>query len=523
MSLLGKILGKVTARPHAEAAEAEARRASKLAAEAAQKIEAMRADIRNLHADLKRQFTDEIKVVQDLQEEVRGRARGIQRDLRERLLQYHLQLGRLARVSERNGVVDEDPTLGGRAVPLKVKGDVDQPLEWNTVGEGVVHPDPAGREWMLLDRCPVCGCDRLTVVNPWNKLLLLRSAPDATSIRYDYAICHACGVLSALRRPFGSRFKFLLDHFGEVTAKRGGGREIGNRLLNPYPLTDDDRDELRRLARPGVFVSDHLENKDYLSGLLRDRFENSGHIDIIGSLLQPRNARVIEVRARTGSLLDGLRRHWGADVYAMPIWESQQFLLQEVYDIPASELIDFDNFRLGFDGPFDLIIAQHMVTHVVRPHDFFAEVRRHLKPGGHLYLHNEPDDEEFLGGKQSMIAMLNPLHMQAFDQRSIVRALAANGFEMVFLKRHDDTHICLARVSPDVQMTPLEPGGLKRRIEQYERAYDRAVLRLDDEVRSRVGEADWSRVVERAVASGVAEFDEEGRLRIVARGHQGAT
>jgi hypothetical protein len=71
-----------------------------------------------------------------------------------------------------------------------------------------------------------------TVVNPWNKLILLANAPDATSARYDFAVCHACGVLFASRRPTGRRHQFLLQHFGEVTAKRGGTPTISNRVLN---------------------------------------------------------------------------------------------------------------------------------------------------------------------------------------------------------------------------------------------------------------------------------------------------
>jgi SAM-dependent methyltransferase len=198
----------------------------------------------------------------------------------------------------------------------------------------------------------------------------------------------------------------------------------------------------------------------------------------------------------------------------MPIWESQKFLVGEVYGIPASGQIDFDHFRLGFPGPFDLIICQHMFTHVIRPREFFATLRENLKPGGYVYFHNEPDDIEFLDGAQSMIAMLNPLHMQAFDQHSWVRGLAANGFETVFLKRRDDAHLCLARLAPESAMVPIEAPALQRRIHAYEKAYDRAILRLDPAIRHRVGD-EWNRTVERAVATGVAEFDQDGQLRLL--------
>src|SRR6185436_19384476 len=105
-----------------------------------------------------------------------------------------------------------------------------------------------GREWLTLDACPVCGARDRTVVNEFNKLILLKKAPDPTAARYDYAMCHACGILHATRRPCGGRYRFLLEHFGEVTAKTGGDRDIKSALLNPYPLSEEDRQKLQRLA-----------------------------------------------------------------------------------------------------------------------------------------------------------------------------------------------------------------------------------------------------------------------------------
>jgi SAM-dependent methyltransferase len=455
-----------------------------------------------------------VDTLQNEMRTIRDEVRGLHRELRDRLLQYHLQLGRLTRGSNDAGVTP-DTRLSAHTVPLAL----DEPEEpqWDLIGGDAVLPDAEDAEWALADTCPVClHCER-TVVNPWNKFILLPKAPGPTSARYDYAVCHACGVLYASRRPAGPRYQFLLEHFGEVTAKRGGVREISNRVLNPYPLSDEDREELRTRARHGVFVSDHLglRSTDYLAPLLRDRWENSVHLDIIGSLLAPRGARVLEVRSRTGTILDGLRHAYQARVYAMPIWESQQFLLREVYGIETSDLIDFDRFEIPFAEQFDVIICNHMFTHALRPLEFFAELRRKLVPGGHIYLHNEPDDAEYLSGNQSMLATLNPLHVQAFDQRSLMRALAANGFETVFIKRRNLAHLCLARLAA-ARTTPMSESQQRSRVAQYEAAFARAVLAVDEHLRPRVG-AYWSEAVERGVAAGVAEFDASGRLKLVTR------
>ncbi len=453
--------------------------------------------------------------------------RRLREELGDRLLQYNLQLGRLSRIAtgdaDAAGNGSSAPRLSARTVSFDA-GDEDAP-EWESIGNQP-HPDPEGREWLLLDACPMCGHAERTIVNEWNKLVLMRKAPDPSSARYDFAVCHACGVAYATRRPIGSRYKFLNLNFGEVTAKHGDDGAFTNPLLNPYPLTDADRETLKRRAARGVFVSEHLglRSSEYLEGLIKDRFENSVHLDLIGALLDPRNARVLEIRPRTGMISEGLRRLYGADVHTMPIWESQEFLLKEVYGIESCGLVDYDQFDIPSPGPFDLIICNHMLTHAVRPGRFFDAVHRRLAPGGHVYFYNEPDDAEYLSGNQSMLATLNPLHMQAFDEKSLARALAANGFEVVFRKCRNENHICLAKMTggarrdgaQDGTWTPMAEKERSKRVRAYRRARDRAILGLRGDLRARFA-GEWQQIVERGVAEGIAEFDADGNLRLVAR------
>jgi SAM-dependent methyltransferase len=199
----------------------------------------------------------------------------------------------------------------------------------------------------------------------------------------------------------------------------------------------------------------------------------------------------------------------------MPIWESQQFLLKEVYGIESSGLVDYDQFDIAAEGPFDLIVCNHMLTHAVRPQRFFEAVLRRLVPGGHVYFYNEPDDAEYLTGNQSMLATLNPLHMQSFDQKSLARALGANGFEVVFHKQRDENHICLAK-STATSWTPMTEQDRKRRVRAYRRARDRAILGLQGDLRARFA-GEWEQVVARGVAEGVVEFDADGHLHLVVR------
>ena len=439
----------------------------------------------------------------------------LRHQMSERMLQNSLQVGRLAHLIQAQ---EPGPTrearLSSRAIPLSIDSPDGEP-EWEEVGGGVVHPDPGGLEWQVLTACPLCGCAERTLVLEWNKMILLAKAPDRQSARYNYSVCHACGVTYAARRPFGRRFQFLLEHFGEVTGKASATGRLTNPLLNHFPLSDEDKAQLRRMAAHGVWVSEHLglPTTEYIEGALKDRFENSAHVDLLGNLAQPNGARVLEVRPRAGTIAESLRRLYNADVMVMPMWESQGFVLEQLYGFTSRGVIDYDNFRIPFDGLFDLIVCNHMLTHAVRPGEFLQEIRTHLKPGGYLYLYNEPDDRHVLGEGKSLIAHLNPLHLQAFDRYSLVRALAANGFEVTFLKERKTDHLCLARMTgAAVPWEPISPTKLAQRLEVYLTARNRGILKLPEEMRPRVA-GEWSSAIEHGLAVGTLDFDDKGLLR----------
>jgi len=444
-------------------------------------------------------------------------------EVSDRLLRINLQLGAMTRVvQDVRASADADDghaatrtRLSGRVIPVAVEPE--EP-HWAPVIGGEVHPDPGGKEWLLLDSCPFCGHRERTVVVEWNKLIMLAKGPDQQSATYNYSCCHSCGVVYATRRPVGQRFLFLLEHFGEVTGKAATDGVIPNPMLNPYPLSEADQQRLRHMAAQGVWVSDHLglKNDEYVEGALRDRFANSLHVDLIGSLVQPTNARVLEIRPRAGTIAESLRRLFHADVSVMPMWESQKLLLKELYGFDAKGLIDYDHFHIPFDGRFDLIVCNHILVHSVRPPEFLRELRAHLSPGGYVYFYNEPEDREVLEKGQSIIAHLNPLHMQTFDQAAMIRALAASGFEITFIKSRDCSFMVLARaVEGTVAWTPISETALERRIAAYRLARDRAILKVPEEMRPRLG-SHWTAAIEHGLAAGAVAFDDRGQLRFSA-------
>jgi hypothetical protein len=378
-------------------------------------------------------------------------------------------------------------------------------------------PCPAG-PILTLDACPVCGGAESTKVSRYNRFILFHRVPDAQAAVYNYSLCHRCGVVYARQRPAGERYRWLLERFEETLGRTEvGAPRPGKFALSSAALGEQERDQLRRMIANGVFVSAHsgLTRKDYLPSLMNDRLASSMHVEILGSLLPLQAPRVLEIRSRLASISAMLHRLYGADCCAMTIFENQRFLVEEVYGFPAHCPIDFDTFSIPFDGGFDLMVSNHMLTHCVRPRDFLATVRERLLPGGYLYLYNEPMEGEFLDRGKSMFNTLNPFHLQTFNQASAVRALEANGFKVVFCAVREDLFLAIAQAieQPDDNWERMSDSERSRRRSAYRVANDTAILRVPEHLRAPFA-SDWEAIVERSVANGVATRTKDGRVRV---------
>ena len=371
---------------------------------------------------------------------------------------------------------------------------------------------------LTLDACPVCGGAESTKVSRYNRFILFDRVPDSQAPLYNYSLCHSCGVVYARQRPAGERYRWLLERFEETLGRTEvGAPRPGKFALSSSALSDQEREQLRRMIGNGVFVSAHsgLTRKDYLPSLMNDRLASSMHVEILGSLLPLKSPRVLEIRSRLASISAMLQRLYGADCCAMTIFENQRFLIQEVYGFPAHCPIDFDAFSIPFDGRFDLIVSNHMLTHSVRPRDFLATVRERLRPDGYLYLYNEPMEGEFLDRGKSMFNTLNPFHLQTFNQASAVRALEANGFKVIFCTVRDDLFLAIAQAidRTDDEWQRMSNSERSRRRSAYRAANDTAILRVPEHLRGPFAN-DWDAIVERSLASGVATRAKDGRIRV---------
>ncbi|HKE86267.1 MAG TPA: methyltransferase domain-containing protein [Vicinamibacterales bacterium] len=366
-----------------------------------------------------------------------------------------------------------------------------------------------------LTACSVCGHREWTAVCEYNRFLLI-DAPDEEAVRADYALCHHCGVVFARRRPVGARFRALVDQF-EETIGRTLSVGHGPKLLSSHRLSESDVAKLKARAAHPVFVSEvpRVRDRQHMPQLMRDRLTAAAHIEILGSLLTLRAPRVLEIRPRFGAIGASLRRLYGGETAALPLFEVQQVLVREVYGTRADHLLDYDRLSIPYEGRFDLVVANHLLTHAVRPDEALSVIREKLNPGGHLYLYNEPDEGDFLDTGKSIFNTLNAFHLQTFNGASLARVLQSAGFDPVFIGHHQDNCIALARaVSRPVVWDPISPKELANRVARYERARDRSILMLADSLRGRFA-SEWEAVVERGFAAKIVDFDDDGHLRLV--------
>jgi SAM-dependent methyltransferase len=288
-------------------------------------------------------------------------------------------------------------------------------------------------------------------------------------------------------------------------------------LFGSRRLSNDEAERIREAAGRDVFgAANGHAGPPAMPAVLRDRLAVSAHVEILSSLLTRPAPRVLELRPRFGAIGAAIRRQRGGETFALPLFEAQQLVVREVYGTRADALLDYDRFCIPYDGSFDLVIANHVLTHAVRPAALLASLRERIAPGGHVYLYNEPDEADFLDTGKSMFKTLNPFHLQTFDAASLSRALETAGFRTVFSTKYQGNLVVLARV--DELGAPKPPGSKARarRLDRYAAARDRSILMLPPALRGHFRE-EWESVLARAFDTGLVTLDEKGALRLSRR------
>jgi hypothetical protein len=333
-----------------------------------------------------------------------------------------------------------------------------------------------------VEGCSVCEETKRTIVCEYNRLIFHDSMWDKDLARYEYALCHGCGLVYATRRPDRSEYEFLYKNFSEFLL-RAGKKDLEAPALTPNLVEKIDHQflpwwELRGAPRAGLNIRAYLAND----------FERSlRYLPSILASVKIEGAKVLYIRAKASSLVDVLRRVFGAkQVDVTTLFPAVAYLCEKNTGVRAICDVDFDNFRIPFPEKYDLIIENHILIHMIDPKSTFSMMIEHLNDRGTLFLRNELDDSSMFRKKKNLFGELRPFHFNHFDVPTLKRMLRSFGFDPVGVQARlggKSEVFGPARLDKEArkQFRPISRDQLNDRLKMYAQWRDESILWLPTE------------------------------------------
>jgi len=167
-----------------------------------------------------------------------------------------------------------------------------------------------------------------------------------------------------------------------------------------------------------------------LEGNVRNRFEEkerylediSEEIRFINNL---NPGKILDVGCGLGFLLSGINNGW--EKYGVEISKIAAKHATKFGNIFCGELKEA-NYKANY---FDVVVLYHVIEHIENPIDLLLEIRRILKPGGHLIL-GTPDFDSACArrfGKNYRL-LDDKSHISLFTTESMYCFLSDYGFEI---------------------------------------------------------------------------------------------
>jgi SAM-dependent methyltransferase len=232
--------------------------------------------------------------------------------------------------------------------------------------------------------------------------------------------CACCGGADVLPAARGDRYFFGL----ETVACRACG------LIFTSPRPDDAWfEEFYRLHYRRFYESMPAPDATYV---LRDAIQLRHHHTL--SLLAPHLAdrgTLLDIGCAEGTFLHLFGQRF-------PQWELQGVEPSESFSAFAREHYGLSGVRTGHlktiedgcDSSLDLIVASHLLEHVLDPNAFFRTAHRLLRNDGLLSI-EVPDAE----GQKRGIQNLHIAHVYHFSERTLGHFLAKHGFARVWSRK----------------------------------------------------------------------------------------
>lgn len=334
-----------------------------------------------------------------------------------------------------------------------------------------------------IDECSVCGERQRTIVSEYNRLIFLEKMWESDLARFDYALCHGCGLVYATRRPDREEYDYLYENFNEFLARRHNPKS-----LNVAVLTPEKREQLDAAFLPWWELHTAPGRITALRKALQWELKNVlTYVPQITRHMPLEGTKVLYIRAKGGALADYMKRQLGvAQVDLITLFPTHKYLAEKYAGIRAVSSLDYENFKIPFDEKYDLIIENHILIHMLDPTKTFDVFTSHLNPGGALFLQNELADNRLYDKKKNLFAELRPFHYQQFDLPTVERMLHRYGFSSVFMRDQNDRAgpeiLGLAKFDSEPGKCPrIGAAELRARRAMYARWRDESILSLPKE------------------------------------------
>lgn len=353
------------------------------------------------------------------------------------------------------------------------------------------------------DICPICEGSRHIPVSEFNGLLVLDEMRQTPLCRYEYALCATCGTTFATRRPVGADYDLLYSRFNEMLKRdrKGGVEQEGE-------ITDEVNAEL---AEGRTWWNLNGAEGKLARSMRKEVRNQTPHLGPIVSTCNVEGARILEIRSKIGFLSSFLIRTLGAkSAVCVSTFPIQKAVIEGIHGIECVEGANEQEFTIAAEGPFDIVIAPHVLIHSLYPHLFFSEIRRLISPKGWLYLCQEPDDRNLFRSGKNLFSELKCFHFQQVDMDAYVRCLEYNGFAVAATGyrapqlKPSAQMWALSRPSSKAKFEPIGQDALAERRQMYERWRDESILALPCDLRSNFT-GDLAEVEARALRNGYAE------------------
>jgi len=157
-------------------------------------------------------------------------------------------------------------------------------------------------------------------------------------------------------------------------------------------------------------------------------------IKIIKRFIDPREKKILDLRARTGAMTAILKTA-GAEVLGVEPFQAnanyarQVRGLANVFDLPFSR---FHQFPLPQNGQFDIVnvLNHHVLAHVLSPRVLLEHIFTVLTPGGYLFL-DEKDVLHPIRHKKRSALDSGPAHQFQLTVHTAARYVRSTGFELL--------------------------------------------------------------------------------------------